>query len=84
MQTIKLKITPRAKQNKVTGWQGDILKVQISAPPVGGKANEELIKFLSKEWKVAKSEIVILKGEKSREKILQISDSIKIKQEKLI
>ncbi|HIP89469.1 MAG TPA: YggU family protein [Thermococcus paralvinellae] len=64
-------VQPNAKKNSVEGideWRGRI-KIKVSAPPVGGKANRELTKFLSK---LLEKEIVILRGETSREKELLI------------
>jgi len=64
-------VQPNAKKNSVEGideWRGRI-KIKVSAPPVGGKANKELTKFLSK---LLEKEIVILRGETSREKELLI------------
>lgn len=64
-------VQPNAKKNSVEGidkWRGRI-KIKVSAPPVGGKANRELTKFLSK---LLGKEIVILRGETSREKELLI------------
>jgi len=72
---IKVKVTPRAKQNKIAGWQGDILRVHIIAPPVDGKANKALIDFLAAEWGAPKSSIRIIKGETTREKILEVPES---------
>ena len=46
------------------------LKIRIKAPPEKGKANCELIKFLAKELKMPKSAVRIIKGEKSREKVV--------------
>lgn len=76
---IKIKVTPRAKANKIIGWQGDALRVRLTAPPVDGKANEALIKFLAGEWKISQSSVKILKGESGREKLVEIPD-IKLKQ----
>ena len=73
---LRIKIVPQAQHNEIVGWQNKTLKIKINASPEKGKANKELIHFLSKEWKVSKSEIVIVKGEKSRKKILQIPESI--------
>lgn len=77
-QTITVKLTPGAKQNKVTGWEEDLfgdrtLKVQVTAIPEKGKANKALIALLSKHWKIPKSSITIIRGETSRTKILEIS-----------
>ena len=76
-QTITVKLTPGAKQNKVIGWEEDLfgdrtLKVQVTAIPEKGKANKALIALLSKHWKVSKSSITIIRGETSRIKILEI------------
>lgn len=76
-QTITIKLTPGAKQNKVIGWEEDLfgdrtLKVQVTAIPEKGKANKALIALLSKHWKVPKSSITIIRGETSRVKILEI------------
>lgn len=77
-QTITVKLTPGAKQNKVTRWEEDLfgdrtLKVQVTAIPEKGKANKALIALLSKHWKIPKSAITIIRGETSRTKILEIS-----------
>lgn len=76
-QTITVKLTPGAKQNKVIGWEEDLLgdrtlKVQVTAIPEKGKANKALIALLSKHWKVPKSSITIIRGETNRIKILEI------------
>ena len=76
-QTITVKLTPGAKQNKVIGWEEDLfgnrtLKVQVTTIPKKGKANKALIALLSKHWKVPKSSITIIRGETSRIKILEI------------
>jgi uncharacterized protein len=83
-QTIKVKLSPRTKQNKIVGWSGDTLRIHVTAPPVDGKANLALIKFLAKEFKVAKSDIKIIKGETSRDKVLEIPKNIPTLQNKLI
>jgi len=76
-QKITIRLTPNAKQNKILGWEEDLfgektLKVQVTAIPEKGKANKALITLLSKEWKIPKSAISIIRGETSRTKILEI------------
>tara|TARA_B100001971_G_C17654065_1_gene269444 strand:- start:55 stop:312 length:258 start_codon:yes stop_codon:yes gene_type:complete len=83
-QTIKIKLTPRAKQNKILGWKDDVLRVHITAPPVDGNANHALVAFLAKEFGVSKSEINIIKGHASREKFIEIPDNVSALQNKLI
>lgn len=65
-------LQPKASRDKLVGWQGAELKITITAPPVDGKANAHLIKFLAKQFKVAKSAITIEAGELSRHKRLRI------------
>ena len=66
---INIKAQPNSSKNKIAGIYGDSLKINIKAPAVEGAANKELIKFISKEFKIPKSEIV-LKGETSKKKQL--------------
>jgi uncharacterized protein len=76
MQRIKVKIITRAKRNQIVGWENDVLKIKLSAAPIDGKANEALADFLSKNWGVAKSEIKIIRGLKSRNKVLEIAQNV--------
>lgn len=74
---LKLRITPNAKKSEITGWLDDhTLKIKIHAPPVEGKANEELIRFLAKSWGIKKSEITILSGETGRDKLVEVPDGV--------
>ncbi len=66
---IKLKISPNASKNEIIKNNTEI-KVKITAQPIENKANKALIEFLSKKFKVAKSNIEIVKGETSKEKTL--------------
>lgn len=61
-------IQPNASKTELVGEHNGSLKLKTKAPPVDGKANEEVIHFLSKLLKVSKSQIEILKGDKSRDK----------------
>ena len=70
---INIKVIPNSKENNLT-IQNDQIIVKINAPAVDGKANKELIKFLSEYYKVKKSKIKIIKGEKSRYKIISIEN----------
>jgi uncharacterized protein (TIGR00251 family) len=70
---INIRAVPRSAQNSIQGLHGDALKVRIQAPPIDGKANAFLVKFLSRHWKIPRSTITILSGETGRNKRLQIS-----------
>lgn len=69
---LKIKVSPNSSKNELKTMADGTLKVHLKAPPVDGKANEELIKFLSKEWKIPKSKILILKGLMSKNKIVEV------------
>jgi len=76
---IKVKITPNASRNQIVGWIADSLKIKICKAPEKGKANKELINFLSHEWDIPKNCIIIKKGFKNRNKVLLINTDKKIK-----
>lgn len=65
---LRLFLQPKASKDQIVGLHNDELKISITAPPIDGKANAHLLKFLSKAFKVAKSEIQLEKGELSRHK----------------
>ena len=71
---LNLRVIPRASKDTIQGLMGDVLKVRIQAPPVEGKANTYLIKFLSKQWKIPRVRFEILSGETGRNKRLRISN----------
>ncbi|AGN85676.1 YggU family protein [Kosakonia sacchari] len=70
---LQLYIQPKASRDAIIGLHGDELKVAITAPPVDGQANAHLVKFLAKQFRVAKNQVVIEKGELGRHKQIKIS-----------
>jgi len=76
---IKVYLQPSSSKNEIVGPYRDGIKVKVTVPPIEGKANEALIKFLAKEFKVSASSIEILKGHKSREKMVRIGGNIKVR-----
>lgn len=75
---LRLYIQPKASRDKIVGEHGEELKVAITAPPVDGKANAHLSKFLAKQFKVAKGLINIEKGQLGRHKQVRISSPSQI------
>lgn len=69
---LRLYIQPKASRDALVGEHGDELKVAITAPPVDGQANAHLVKFLAKQFRVAKGQVVIEKGELGRHKQVKI------------
>ncbi len=68
--TFKVYVQPRSSVNKIVGVHVDVLKIKLTAPPVGGAANKMCIKFLSKRMGVPKSSLEILSGHTGRTKRL--------------
>jgi uncharacterized protein (TIGR00251 family) len=69
---IKVKIIPRASRSEIVGEMPDgTLRVRVTAPPVDGKANEELIELLSDKYNIPKSKIQITHGLTSRNKTIE-------------
>ena len=67
-------IQTRASKNKIVGKHGDRLKIQITAPPIEGKANDELTKFLAKFFSISKTQVQLISGLQGRNKLIQISN----------
>ena len=70
--TVRLHVLPRAKRGELAGLHNGALKVKVMAPPVEDAANRAVIEFFSDLLGISKSNLKILAGNKSREKILQI------------
>ena len=70
--TLSIKAIPNAPRSGVVGWLGDALKVKVHAPPVEGRATEALCAFLADELDLPRRAITVLRGDTSRQKILQI------------
>ena len=70
---LKVYLQPKSSKNEVVGPYRDGIKVKVTAPPMEGKANEALIRFLAKKFGISPSGIEIIKGLHSREKTLRIS-----------
>jgi hypothetical protein len=65
-----VKVIPNAGKTEIVKAENDVLKIRLKAQPEKGKANEELIRFLSKITHVPKSQISITHGLTSRNKIV--------------
>ncbi len=59
---------PKAKKSQFSGIYDDRLKLAIAAPPLGGKANKEVIRFLASYFGLKKKQVKIVQGERSRKK----------------
>src|SRR2546422_11576786 len=71
--TLSLRIQPRASRNAVVGWTGDTLNIRLTAPPVEGAANTACLALLADLLSLPQSQLEILRGERSRNKVVQIT-----------
>jgi uncharacterized protein (TIGR00251 family) len=65
-------VQPKASKSRIMGLYGDKVKLAITAPPVDGKANKEVCKFVAKLFKLPKTSVTIVAGESSRRKLVAI------------
>ena len=71
---IQVKVKPNSKQQKIEKSADGSLIVRLKSPPIDGKANQELIELLAKQFKVSKSEIIIKSGLSSKNKLVEIDN----------
>ena len=74
MARVVVKVQPNAGKNEVLGYRDGVINIKIAGPPVKGKANQELIKFLSEVLGVSKSKLAIIKGLTDRTKVISIDE----------
>jgi len=67
---LSVRLTPRAKQTKITGWKNDVLHVRVHAPPVDGAANKVLLHLLADVLDVPPSSLRITSGDTHRNKTI--------------
>ncbi|MDR3502402.1 MAG: DUF167 domain-containing protein [Legionella sp.] len=73
--TLNVYVQPGAKHSDIAGVHGDALKIRLQTPPIEGRANEALIKFIAQLFEVPNRQVLLKRGEKSRHKILHITGS---------
>jgi uncharacterized protein (TIGR00251 family) len=72
MARISVKVHPRAKRTALAGRFGEAYKLDLAAPPVDGKANDECIRFFAELARVPRSRVRILTGASGRMKLIEI------------
>lgn len=75
---LKCRLQPKASVDEFVGLLAEALKIRISAPPIEGRANAQLIKFLAKAFGVAKRDVEVLSGGLGRSKRVRIQLPTKI------
>ena len=74
-----VRVTPNARRSEILGWGADekgrpVLLIKLAAPPVDGKANTELVRFIAGCLECSKSQVQLVRGEGSRQKVLEVPE----------
>ncbi len=73
--TLTLHVQPGAKRTGVAGLHGDALKIRLAAPPIEGRANEALLKFIAESFGVPLRQVELRQGGQSRHKVVAVTGS---------
>ena len=71
--TVSVRVIPRSSKEGVAGYEGGVVRIRLNAPPVEGKANDALVRFLAKALGVPRSRVTLVTGERGRSKIVRVS-----------
>jgi uncharacterized protein (TIGR00251 family) len=69
---IEVRLRARAHGNELLGMRDGVLQARVTAPPIDGKANRALCRLIAKQVGVAQSKVSVVRGEKSRDKLLRV------------
>lgn len=81
--TLTLHVQPGAKRTEMAGLHGEALKIRLAAPPVEGRANEALLKFIANIFGVPLRQVELKQGGQSRHKVVSVTGS-KVEPESLL
>lgn len=81
--TLTLHVQPGAKRSEIAGLHGDALKIRLAAPPIEGRANDALLKFIADLFAVPLRNAELKQGRQSRHKVVAVTGS-KVKPESLL
>ena len=70
---VAVRLSPRARADRIDGISGAALKVSVTAPPVDNRANEALLRLLAREWRLPRRTLSLAAGGKSRDKTVHIA-----------
>lgn len=73
--SLTLHVQPGAKRSEIAGLHGDALKIRLAAPPVEGRANEALLKFIANLFSVPLRNTELRQGGQSRHKVVAVTGS---------
>ena len=71
--TLSVRVVPRSSKEGVAGFEGGVVRIRLNAPPVEGKANEALVRFLAKAVGVPRNRITLVTGVRGRSKVVRVA-----------
>ncbi len=71
---LNLRVQPRASRNEIAGFQGEFLRIRVTAPPEGGQANRLCCRLLAEKLGIAPSRVEIVSGHNARKKRVRIQE----------
>jgi len=82
MARLTVKVHPRAKRSALAGRFGEAYKLDLAAPPVDGKANDECVRFFAELAGVPRGRVRIVTGLTSRMKVVEIEGVAQVELER--
>ena len=79
---LAVKVTPGARRNELLGWEeqypggGRVLKLKIAAPPIEGRANKAIERYMAEILHLPVNSVRITQGSSGRIKLLQLPDEV--------
>jgi uncharacterized protein len=81
--TFSVRVVPRASRSEVVGIHDGALKVKVAAPPVEGAANQELVRFLAKKFRMPRASVTLISGANSKNKVIRVANPTDVTREEL-
>ena len=78
---LAIHVQPRARRDEFVGAHGDALKIRLTAPPVEGQANEQLLRFIANALHIPTARVTLVGGTTARAKRLRVAGPLKIPKE---
>lgn len=69
---LRVRVTPRSSRDEIVGWQEGVLRVRVQAVPVGGRANEAVVRLLADALGLARSAAEVVRGQRGRDKTVRV------------
>lgn len=70
---IAVRVQPRSRRDRVVGGQGGVLRVQVTAPPVDGAANQAVVELLAEWLGVPRRSVAVIRGRMARDKLVEVA-----------